>query len=89
MVTVKCWQCNGSSCLAFKHRQSASSIKHKHSDSHVSHNNVAQCCSEYSAGNWLLKGEVVEPLDKTPLMIALESDNLESAHALIDAGKLL
>jgi hypothetical protein len=43
--------------------------------------------SEYSAGNWLLKGEVVEPLDKTPLHVALETGNLESAKMLIDAGK--
>ncbi|KAF5839130.1 ankyrin repeat-containing domain protein [Dunaliella salina] len=42
--------------------------------------------SEYSSGNWLLRGEVVEPLDKTPLMVALESGNIESAQALIEAG---
>ncbi len=42
--------------------------------------------SEYSSGNWLLHGEVVEPLDKTPLAVAVESGDIEAVKLFIQAG---
>lgn len=42
--------------------------------------------SEYSNGSWMLKGETVEPLDKTPLAVAVAEGHLEAATLLLDAG---
>ncbi len=47
---------------------------------------ACRACSEYSSGNWLLNGEVVEPLDKTPLGIAVAAGDVEAATALLKAG---
>ena len=34
----------------------------------------------------MLKGETVEPLDKTPLAVAVAAGDVESARVLLEAG---
>eukprot|EP00798_Chlamydomonas_sp_ICE-L_P007479 gene7479-624_t len=41
--------------------------------------------SEYAAGNWMLRGEVIMPLDKTPLHVAIECGEPGSAKLLLEA----
>lgn len=48
---------------------------------------LAPPCSEYSAGNWMLNGETVEPLDKTPLHVAVEAGDVAVARVLLEAGR--
>ncbi|KAJ9510319.1 hypothetical protein QJQ45_015773 [Haematococcus lacustris] len=45
--------------------------------------------SEYASGNWLLEGEEVEPLDRTPLSIAVELADLPVIRLLLEHGARL
>ncbi|KAJ9508528.1 hypothetical protein QJQ45_012063 [Haematococcus lacustris] len=45
--------------------------------------------SEYASGNWLLHGEEVEPLDRTPLSIAVELADLPVIKLLLEHGARL
>lgn len=43
--------------------------------------------SEYASGNWLLHGEALEPLDKTPLHLAIDDGENECVELLLKAGQ--
>jgi len=45
--------------------------------------------SEYAAGSWQLKGEDLEPFDKTALHLAVEGGDCEVAKLILDAGAAL
>lgn len=44
--------------------------------------------SEYASGNWLVQGEAIMPLDKTPLHLAIDGGETECAELLLKAGEL-
>lgn len=51
---------------------------------HINYQNLNP--SEYAAGNWLLHGEAIMPVDKTPLHLAVEAGEVECAKLLLSAG---
>lgn len=51
---------------------------------HINYQNVQM--SEYAAGNWMLHGETIMPVDKTALHVAIEHGDTEAAQMLLDAG---
>ncbi|GFR46743.1 hypothetical protein Agub_g8366 [Astrephomene gubernaculifera] len=43
--------------------------------------------SEYAQGNWMLRGETLEPFDKTPLHMAVEAGDEQAVRALLETGR--
>ncbi|KXZ54426.1 hypothetical protein GPECTOR_5g8 [Gonium pectorale] len=43
--------------------------------------------SEYAQGNWVLRGETLEPFDKTPLHAAVEAGDVEAVKLLLATGR--
>ncbi len=42
--------------------------------------------SEYASGNWILDGDPIMPVDKTPLHLAVEQGDVQAAQLLLEAG---